>query len=39
MTLSINCKDAGDPTCSQSISEETEQELFDNANMLWKSME
>jgi predicted small metal-binding protein len=31
MTLSINCKDAGDPTCSHTISGETEQELFDNA--------
>ena len=30
MTLSINCKDAGDPTCSHTISG-TEQELFDNA--------
>jgi len=31
MTLSINCKDAGDPTCSHTISGETEEELFDNA--------
>ncbi len=31
MTLSINCKDAGDPTCSHTISGEAEQELFDNA--------
>ena len=31
MTLSINCKDAGDPTCTHTISGETEQELFDIA--------
>lgn len=34
MILSINCKDAGDPTCSHTISGETfEQkgETFDNA--------
>jgi predicted small metal-binding protein len=31
MTLSINCKEAGDPTCTHTISGETEQELFDNA--------
>ena len=31
MTFSINCKEAGDPTCTHTISGETEQELFDNA--------
>jgi predicted small metal-binding protein len=31
MTLSINSKEAGDPTCTHTISGETEQELFDNA--------
>ncbi len=31
MTLSINCKEAGDPTCSHTVSGETEQELSDNA--------
>ena len=29
--LSINCKDAGDPECSHTITGATEQELFDNA--------
>jgi predicted small metal-binding protein len=31
MTFSINCKEAGDLTCTHTISGETEQELFDNA--------
>ena len=31
MTFSINCKEAGDPTCTYTISGETEQELFNNA--------
>ena len=31
MTFSINCKEAGDPTCTHTISGETEQELFHNA--------
>jgi hypothetical protein len=31
MTFSINCKEAGDPTCTHTISVETEQELFHNA--------
>ena len=31
MTFSINCKEAGDPTCTRTISGETEQELFHNA--------
>jgi predicted small metal-binding protein len=31
MTFSINCKEAGDPTCTDTISGETEQELFHNA--------
>jgi predicted small metal-binding protein len=29
--LSINCKDAGDPECSHTITGATELELFDNA--------
>ena len=31
MTLSINCKDAGDPVCTHTIYGETEQELLENA--------
>jgi len=31
MTLSINCKDAGDPTCTHTMYGETEEELFKNA--------
>jgi len=31
MTLSINCKEAGDPTCTHTILAETEQELFHTA--------
>jgi len=31
MTLSLNCKDAGDPTCTQTMHRETEQELLQNA--------
>ena len=29
--LSINCKEAGDPNCSHTITGATEQELFENA--------
>jgi predicted small metal-binding protein len=29
--LSINCKDAGDPQCSYTITGATEQELYENA--------
>lgn len=29
--LSINCKEAGDPECSHTITGATEQELFENA--------
>lgn len=29
--LSINCKEAGDPNCSHTITGNTEQELFENA--------
>jgi len=29
--LSINCKDAGDPQCSYTITGTTEQELYENA--------
>jgi predicted small metal-binding protein len=31
MTFSLNCKGAGDTTCTHTISGETEQELFHNA--------
>jgi predicted small metal-binding protein len=31
MTFSVNCKEAGDPTCTHTISGETEQKLFHNA--------
>lgn len=31
MTLSINCKDAGDPVCTHTMYGETEEELFQNA--------
>jgi len=29
--LSINCKEAGDPQCSHTITGATDQELFENA--------
>jgi len=31
MTLSINCKDAGDKVCNHTLYGETEEELFANA--------
>ncbi len=31
MTLSLNCKDAGDPVCTQTMYGETKQELLENA--------
>ena len=31
MTLSINCKDAGDPVCTHTMYGETEEQLFENA--------
>jgi predicted small metal-binding protein len=31
MTLSINCKDAGDPVCTHTMYGETEDELLQNA--------
>jgi predicted small metal-binding protein len=31
MTLSINCKDAGDPVCTHTMYGETEEELLKNA--------
>ena len=31
MTLSINCKDAGDPVCTHIIYGETEEEVLKNA--------
>jgi predicted small metal-binding protein len=31
MTLSLNCKDAGDPVCTHTIYGETEEELLANA--------
>lgn len=34
MTLSINCKDAGDPICTHTMYGETEEELFNNAKEL-----
>jgi predicted small metal-binding protein len=29
--LAINCKEAGDPQCSHTLTGATEQELFENA--------
>jgi predicted small metal-binding protein len=31
MTLSLNCKDAGDPVCTHTMTGETEEELLTNA--------
>ena len=31
MTLSLNCKDAGDPVCTHTMYGETEEELLNNA--------
>jgi predicted small metal-binding protein len=31
MTLSINCKDAGDPVCTHTMYGDTEDELIENA--------
>ena len=31
MTLSLNCKDAGDPVCTHTMYGETEEELIENA--------
>ncbi|MDW0283444.1 MAG: DUF1059 domain-containing protein [Nitrososphaeraceae archaeon] len=31
MTLSLNCKDAGDPVCTHTMTGETEEELLANA--------
>jgi predicted small metal-binding protein len=31
MTLSINCKDVGDPVCTHTMYGETEDELLENA--------
>jgi predicted small metal-binding protein len=31
MTLSLNCKDAGDPVCTHTMHGETEEELLANA--------
>jgi hypothetical protein len=33
MTLSLNCKDAGDPVCTHTMYGETEEELFENARI------
>jgi hypothetical protein len=33
MTLSLNCKDAGDPICTHTMFGETEEELFENAKI------
>ncbi len=35
MTLSINCKDAGDPVCTHTMYGETEEELLKNAKEQW----
>jgi predicted small metal-binding protein len=31
MTLTLNCKDAGDPVCTHTMKGETEEELLENA--------
>jgi predicted small metal-binding protein len=31
MTLSLNCKDAGDPVCTHTMTGETEEEVLANA--------
>ena len=31
MTLSINCKDVGDPVCTYTMYRETEEEVLENA--------
>jgi predicted small metal-binding protein len=31
MTLTLNCKDAGDPVCTHTMRGETEEELLENA--------
>lgn len=31
MTLSLNCKDAGDPVCTHTMHGETEEEVLTNA--------
>ena len=31
MTLSLNCKDAGDPVCTRTMYGKTEEELLQNA--------
>lgn len=31
MTISLNCKDAGDPVCTHTMYGETEEELKENA--------
>ncbi len=31
MTLSLNCKDAGDPVCTHTMYGETEEELIESA--------
>ena len=33
MTLSLNCKDAGDPVCTHTMFGETEEELIENARI------
>ena len=35
MTLSLNCKDAGDPVCTHTMYGETEEELIENAKKTW----
>jgi predicted small metal-binding protein len=31
LTLTLNCKDAGDPVCTHTMQGETEKELLENA--------
>jgi predicted small metal-binding protein len=31
MTLTLNCKDAGDPVCTHTMQGKTEEELLENA--------
>jgi hypothetical protein len=39
MTLSLKCKDAGDPVCTHTMYGETEEELLQNAKKHeWKYM-
>ena len=37
MALSLNCKDAGDPICTHTMCDETEEELMENAEAWYSS--